>query len=823
MKKFYLFVLLLAHLSAFAQIVNIPDPYFKALLLSGNSSNHITQNLGNVWTNIDTNNDGEIQVSEAANIKSINIYSYNSTTFIQISSIEGVKSFTNLQNLDISDSPNLVSVDISGMPNLQSATFNNNTHMSSANFTGCPLLENISVTDASIVHLDVSNLPKLNILDCRGGQVQTINYSGSTTIRSLLCSDNKISNIDVSSLTDLYVFHISGNLLSTLNVSNLTKLENLICSTNQLNSINLQNTPKLKSLEASYNNLSALSIPQSPLLNYLRVSNNHITSIDVSTVPLLQILFLSSNDLSSIDISHNTVLNSLNVSNNSLQSMFIKNGRPTSVSYQYNPNLSYICCDDSEINTINSQNASYGYNNVTLNSYCSFTPGGTFYTVKGNTKYDLNGNGCDPADENKSFLKFNISGGGSTGSIIADHSGNYSIPLQAGLYTLTPVVENPAYFSISPASSTANFPSQASPLTTDFCITANGSHPDLEIAVIPLNSAVPGFESDYKIVFKNKGTTMQSGTIGFSFNDSVMDFMNATVSPNSQSTGNLNWNFTGLLPFQTREIKVTFEMNKPTDTPPLHNGDLLHYIAKVNGAPDDTPADNTFSLNQIVVNSQDPNDKTCLEGPMIAQTQVGDYVHYLIRFENKGTANARNIVVKDVIDTSKFDLSTLTPLSASHSFVTRISGSNMVEFIFQNIQLPFDDANNDGYISFKIKTKSTLTSGDVFSNTADIYFDYNAPIITNTYTTAVRGILATAETKTNKGNLSVYPNPVQDILYIKSGEEVFKAEIYDAAGRILNTTGVKNNSVNVSGLAKGNYLIKISTQNTTSVLKFFKN
>src|ERR1700750_1010798 len=99
MKKVYLFVLFLAHLSAVAQIVNIPDPHFKALLLSGTTSNHITQNLANNWTNIDTNNDGEIQLSEAANVKSINIYSYTSGTFIQISSIEGVKSFTNLQNL----------------------------------------------------------------------------------------------------------------------------------------------------------------------------------------------------------------------------------------------------------------------------------------------------------------------------------------------------------------------------------------------------------------------------------------------------------------------------------------------------------------------------------------------------------------------------------------------------------------------------------------------------------------------------------------------------------------------------------------------------
>ncbi|KMQ60656.1 hypothetical protein ACM40_12885 [Chryseobacterium sp. BLS98] len=820
MKKLYFFVLFLAHLFVTAQIVNIPDLQFKAKLLSGTAINHITQDLAGNWIPMDLNNDGEIQVSEAANIRNITIYSSNGSPF-QISSIEGVKSFTNLEYLDVSDSPSLLSVDISGMQKVKLVSFENNINMSSANFTGCPLLENINVSNSAIVNLDISNLPKMNILTCNGGKLQTINYAGSTTMKYLLCSDNEISSIDVSSLVDLYSFNITGNLLTSLDVSNLTKLETLNCPANQLTSINLQNTPKLKYLEASFNNLSTLNLSQSPALNYLRIINNQLNSIDLSAVPLLQTLFLNNNQLTSLDISHNTVLNTFSAPNNNLQSILMKNGRMTSGIYQNNPNLHYICCDDLEINNIISQNTTYGYNNVVVNSYCSFTPGGTFYTIQGNTKYDLNGNGCDPADQNKAFQKFNVTGGGTSGSIVSNNSGNYSIPVLAGAHTITPVLENPAYFSISPASFTANFPTMASPLTQNFCITANGSHPDLEVVIIPLDSAVPGFNSDYKIVYKNKGTTMQSGTVGFSYNDSIMDFVSSTVTPNAQSTGNLTWNFTGLLPFETREIKVKFELNTPTDTPPVNNGDVLNYTAQINGAPDDTPTDNTFTLNQTVVNSLDPNDKTCLEGTMIAQTLVGDYVHYLIRFENQGTANARNIVVKDVIDASKFDISTLTPLHASHSFVTRMTG-NTAEFIFENIQLPFDDANNDGYISFKIKTKSTLNMGDAFSNTANIYFDYNAPIITNTYTTTVRNVLAVSETRAGKDNVSIYPNPVQDILYIKSGEEIIKAEIYDASGRILNSTGIRANTVNVADLAKGNYIIRLFTKDKTMIQKFIK-
>jgi len=179
-------------------------------------------------------------------------------------------------------------------------------------------------------------------------------------------------------------------------------------------------------------------------------------------------------------------------------------------------------------------------------------------------------------------------------------------------------------------------------------------------------------------------------------------------------------------------------------------------------------------------------------------------------------------VVKDDIDASKYDLSSLIALSGSHNFVTKITG-NVVEFIFENIQLPFDNATNDGYVSFKIKTKSTLNLGESFSNTAKIYFDYNAPIVTNTYTTTVQNLLATSEISKDNNTITIYPNPVNDVLFIKSKEKIVKAEIYDMTGRILNSTGVTDNSINVSELTKGNYIIKLSTKDKSFIQKFNKN
>lgn len=765
MKKIYLIICMMIISLFQAQIVNIPDPNFKQILLS--DTQYLAQNLNGFYTTIDTNHDGEIQLSEAASISKLNfdlsVIPNHSYFFNNVTSMEGIKSFTNLTDIYINSFPSLQTLDLSNSPLLRNVETNMCSLLSSVNVQGCGQLYNLDIFMS------------------------------------------KLSSIDVSGLTNLYDLHITQSLLSNIYLNNNTNLNTLYLPSNKLTTIPLNQTPNLK---------------------YLTISGNLFTTFDFSTFSKLEVLNCSYNKFISLDLSHNANLKSFSCDMNpNLQSLFIKNGinnftQGINSTFSNTPSLVYICADDSEISNVNALLPST--TSCVVNSYCSFTPGGVFYTISGNTKFDSNSNGCDTSDPNKGLQKFNITNGIISGGTIANSSGNYSIQLQSGTHTITPVLENPSYFTISPTSLTANFPVQTSPLIQDFCVTANGNHSDLEIVIIPTDIAVPGFDVDYKIIFKNKGTTPQSGNVVFNFNDSLMNFVSATNNPSSQSTGVLSWNFTNLLPFESREISAKFILNTSTQTPSLNMGDVLHYTALVVGAADETPSDNTFTLNQTVVNSFDPNDKTCLEGTTISQTKVGEYVHYLIRFENNGTANAKNIIVKDDIDTSKFDLSTLTPLSGSHSFVTRISGMNTAEFIFENIQLPFDDANNDGYIAFKIKTKSTLAVGSSFSNTAKIYFDYNAPIITNTYITSVQNVLATSEVNTGKNNFNIYPNPVQDVLYIQSKDEVIKAEIYDTAGRILSTTGVKNNSVNVSDLAKGNYIIKVSTKIKALTLKFIK-
>lgn len=873
MKKFYFSAFLLAKITIGAQTINFPDLNLKNLLLSSNQWNFIAKDLNGINTVIDTNNDGEIQVNEALNISSLN---FNQT---QVRNLSGIQQFSNLNNVVVQGNMYISTVDVSNLANLKQLMIINNA-ISSINTTGCNQLEKFNLTQngGSITNLNFLQNPSLKQIHLINNHyLAGANFSGYPNLEEIeilhtsTLTNTFFPNLDLTANINLKKISLELPNLSTLALSQYNALSEVTIKRTKLPSLNLSNNPQLKYLYVGQNSLlnslnitnnsllenllvlhspllTNLAIINKPILRDVSIGNNGISSInftgtsnivnlsigsnalstiDFSPITNLKILNFSENGITNLDVSQNSLLESLGVQGTNLQIINCKNGNPNTSfnisTRNLSPNVTYICTDSNKIPQITNMLATKGHSNVNVNTYCSFTPGGTHYSITGNTKYDSNNNGCDSSDPSKKFQKFSITNGTNIGSYIGGNSGNFTIATQSGSTTITPVLENPNYFTFSPTSLTANFPAQTSPLNQNFCLTANGTHNDLETVILPLNAARPGFVAKYKLIYKNKGTTTQNGTVQFNYDDNLMNLLNSSLATSSQSTGVLNWNFTNLQPFETREVIISFTLSTPTQNPPLQGGAILNYSSQINAATDETPLDNNFALNQTVVNSFDPNDKTCLQGISISTTQVGEFVHYLIRFENTGTANAENIVVTDAIDASKFDLATLQPLNASHPFVTNIKNPNLVEFIFENIQLPFDDATNDGYISFKIKTKSTLNVGDSFSNGAKIYFDYNHPIITNTYTTLVQNTLSTQENYSKSNDFTIYPNPVSDVLMIQSKKEITKAEIYDMNGRIIISTSVNNNKITVSELTKGNYILKIFTKESSFQQKFIKN
>ena len=602
------------------------------------------------------------------------------------------------------------------------------------------------------------------------------------------------SNNEIEQSESLLVYSLD---VSNSNISSLQGLNNFI---------------NLIELRCNNNLLSILDVSSNVNLYYINCNNNLLTTIDTSSI----------NDLGFGISCANNLLTSLNlkgIGNNFDMSL-------TGLTYYNNPNLEYICIRESmpflEFYILN-YNSAISLTNCVANSYCSFTPGGTYYTIQGNTNYDQNNNGCDASDTNFANLKINLTDGTNSGTVIANSSGNYTLPVSAGTHSMTPVLENPSYFTISPSTTTVTFPTATSPFTQDFCISPNGVHNDLSIELIPITKAKPGFDSQYKIKYQNKGTQTQSGTVNLTFQDAVQDVVSTNPSPTTTVLNSLTWSFSNLQPFENREITIILNVNSPLETPAVNSGDLLSFSATIVGLTDETPTDNTVVVNQTVSNSFDPNDKNCLEGTTISPSKIGDYVHYMIRFENSGTDIAQNVVIKDIIDDTKFEISTLQFVDSSHSCITKISNGNRVEFIFEEINLPFNDANNDGYIVFKIKSKNTLIIGDQITNNANIYFDYNAPIATNIATSTYQALNNIDFSFGDYFTLS--PVPAKDFLNITSNQqvEIKSISVYNMLGQLVQTFINPSNTIDVSILKSGSYILKITSKDVIINTKFSKN
>ncbi|TDR25482.1 T9SS type A sorting domain-containing protein [Flavobacterium cheniae] len=651
----------------------------------------------------------------------------------------------------------------------------------------------------------------LEFFNCEGNNVQSLDLTQNTEVKYLQCSYNQINSLILSQCLNLTQLHCYNNNLVAIDLTQNTALNYLFCSTNQLTNLDLTSNRNLESLIINYNQITELNLTNNLELKYLSCLSNQIVELDVSKNKNLEYLDCSYNQLIYLFLKNNNVIWDYYTSNNG-----------NTLIFAYNPNLIYVCADIEDINMVQQKVNSYNLINCHVNDYCSFTPGGTFYEISGTTKLDSNNNGCDVSDINYSNLRFNIANGTNLGSMISNQTGNYHIPVQAGNHTITPNLENPNYFNISPASFTANFPTQASPFTQDFCVTASGVHHDVEVIILPTVPARPGFDANYKLVYSNKGNQIENGSISFTFDDARLDYVTANPVYNSSAANSFTWNYTNLQPFETREIALVLNVNSPMEIPAVNNGDQINFLAEITPfTNDEIQYDNISALKQIVVGSYDPNDKTCLEGTTITPTEVGNYVHYVIRFENTGTFPAENIVVKDMIDLNKFDIATLVPLKSSHDFYTRING-NKVEFIFENINLDFNDATNDGYVIFKIKTKPTLVLGDTFTNNANIYFDYNFPITTNTYTTTVAA-LSTQDFDFGT-YFTLYPNPAKDVLNIqtKQGLAINSIEIYNQLGQIVMAVTNAVNAVDVANLASGTYFVKVNTEKGSANAKFVK-
>ncbi len=363
--------------------------------------------------------------------------------------------------------------------------------------------------------------------------------------------------------------------------------------------------------------------------------------------------------------------------------------------------------------------------------------------------------------------------------IIGNTSGNFLIePIINSTTTTTP---NSIALNITSSSNTY--------LNNDFCLSSTLSGVDVATELVSVNLARPGFTSNYNLIFNNNGaTTSSNGTIVLNYDASKVTFQSASITPASTTSNSITWNYTNLTSLEIRNINIVFDVLPP---PTVNSGDVLSFTGNSIATSDVNPVNNTTTLNQTVVNAYDPNDVLCIEGNEIAPSQISDYLTYRIRFQNTGTASAVNISVKTSLD-ANLDWTSFIPLTSSDPYTTSLVNGELT-VSFNSINLADSTTNepaSHGWVFYKIKPKNTSINGDTFNASANIYFDFNPAIVTNTFTTTV----VNPETYVPDDNFENY------------------LETHDAVG---NTVAVGDASSMGNGIANDDY---VTTANINTVI-----
>ena len=451
--------------------------------------------------------------------------------------------------------------------------------------------------------------------------------------------------------------------------------------------------------------------------------------------------------------------------------------------------------------------------------------------IKFNLFFDTNGNGLQNAGED------NYNGGNFTYQL--NNGVIHTINSQNGMFTL--YESNPAntynlgctlntnnnfcngQYTLATSSYSNISVANGSGITTyNFPVISNACN-DLGVSLYQYGAPPrPGFTYMNQIKYTNNGNqTIASASVTFTRNTTV-----GAVSTSPLTTANASgftYNFTNLLPNESRYIDVTMQV--PV-IPTVSLGQLLTNSVSVSLPPNDNnPVNNSDSVTQVIVGSYDPNDKTESHGGriLLSSFTANDYLTYKIQFENTGTFEAVNIRVNDILD-AKLNPNTIRMVSASHPYVLDRVG-NTLNWKFDGVNLPPSVANTQighGYIIFQIKPTAGYAVGDIIPNLANIYFDFNPPIVTDVCTTQFVSTLA--NTAFDASSLSIFPNPVQTNVTITNASIIDSVQLLSVLGQEVFSKKVNSlqTEINTENLTKGVYFIKIIAAGKEKTIKIVK-
>lgn len=315
---------------------------------------------------------------------------------------------------------------------------------------------------------------------------------------------------------------------------------------------------------------------------------------------------------------------------------------------------------------------------------------------------------------------------------------------------------------------------------------------------------------------KNIACSPTDGWLAVSSNE-FTTFVSADIPVDSMSGDTLWWRIVGIAPSQTFSFKALFQVASAENIGDTARISCQFYSVNAGGDYIESGSDFTYS---IVGCSYDPNDKLvdrrAVEVDYLPETSE---LRYTVRFQNTGNDLAYLVRIFDQLDTN-LDWTSIRPLGSSHpNEMTLDLNTGVLDWYFENINLPDSGSNwlgSQGYASFAIRMKPGLPAGMVVENTADIYFDSNPAIVTNTAETRIFQPMVSVYSAPQVGSLLIMPNPNSGVFSVqipRGAEAGMRIRMVDLAGRLMleNTVSAGSNQVqlNAQALPSGMYLLQL--------------
>lgn len=395
-----------------------------------------------------------------------------------------------------------------------------------------------------------------------------------------------------------------------------------------------------------------------------------------------------------------------------------------------------------------------------------------------------------------------------------DKDGNYARFVQDGNYTVT--LEPPGHWNrvcpADPGTHSVTVSGSTGADNIDFGAKPIPGIQDLRVSMVS-GFARQGRQLVYVITYENAGTMMMNGTVRL-FLDPILRF-DSSVATHSRHFGNVvEWDFTKLQMDEMRTIKVytTVPISTPINTNICCEVEIEPAIVAFN-------TDDRDSVCVPVTASYDPNDIQVTpfgieENGVI--TPEDRTLTYWVRFQNTGNDTAFNVVVTDKLS-ANLDISSVRLGASSHPYSFSIDKDNMLQWSFKDIMLPDSGANqtnSNGFFKFSVNLKPNLPSDTRIPNFVDIYFDYNAPVRTNTVVSIIDALLG-VDPLTSTSTLSIYPNPARSELHLsgelRNGSMVTLRNLLGQEVAKYRYDGSQRMTIDASALAAGTYLLEVET------------